>query len=145
MIIVAVADRAEYPGAVNLIAVGLRVKHAVNHGVEFVNLGILRVEVEDGVAHFSYAGNGVHALPDKVARVEVRADFGANRLAQFHKALGVVNAETRVKFERDFVNAVRLREGDKIFPVGDEFFIPLPLENLGEIIGPGADNPVGVL
>lgn len=143
--VVAVADGAEYPRAVDLVRIGLGVKHAVDGGVIFVYLRVLGVEMEDSVAERSDAGNGIHALPDEVARVKVRAEFGTDCLAYLEHALGVVDAEARMKLEGYLVNAVLLGESDGLSPIGNENFVPLPLEYLGEVVRPGADDPVGIL
>ena len=129
----------------NLVCIGLGVKHAVDGGVVLVDFSILGMEVEYRIAERSDAGNGIHALPDKMARVEVRAELGTDCLAYLEHALGVVDAEARMKLEGYLVDAVLLGESDGLSPIGNEYFIPLPLEYLGEVVRPGADDPVGIL
>lgn len=143
-VVVAVADGAEYPRAVDLVRIGLSVEHAVDGGVIFVYFRVLGVEMEDSVAERSYAGDGIHALPNEVARIEVCAELGADGLAYFEHTLGVVDAEAGMKLEGYLVNAVLLGEGDGLCPIGNENLVPLPLEYLGEVIRPGADDPVGI-
>ena len=59
-VVVAVADGAEYPRAVNLVRIGLSVEHAVDGGVIFVYLRVLGVEMEDSVAERSYAQGKIY-------------------------------------------------------------------------------------
>ena len=68
----------------------------------------------------------------------------ADRLAQLHQGLRVVNAEARVQLQRDLVDAVRLGERDEVLPVVDEH-LPLVLEDLAEVIRPRAGDPVRIL
>lgn len=49
-LVVAVADGAENPGAVQLVAVGAVIQGAVDGGVDGVNLGVLGMDVEDCLA-----------------------------------------------------------------------------------------------
>ena len=80
---VAVADSAEYPRTVKLVAVMLGVKNAVTRSVIAVNLGVLRMNVIDRSGKLSYRGNRLDPLPDKVRRVEVCAYGVADGGAQF--------------------------------------------------------------
>ena len=79
-----------------------------------------------------------------MARVEIRAYLGADGLAQLEQRLGVIDAEAGVKLKSYLIDAVSLCERDKVFPIGNEHLVPLPLEDLAEVIRPRADDPVGV-
>lgn len=41
--------------------------------------------------------------------------------------------------------AVLFGKGNFFFPIGNEFFFPLPLDDFAEIVWPRADDPVRVL
>ena len=130
----------------DFVAVGAVIQGAVDGGVDGVNLGVLGMDVEDCLAAQSADDlDGVHALPNQMAGIQVGADFGANGLTQLFQGVGVVHAEALVHLQRDFVHAVGLGEGDKVLPIGDENFLPLPIHHLAKLVGPGADHPVGVL
>ena len=138
-----VADRTEDPAAVQLVAVMLRIEHAVEGGVVLIDLRILRVEVEDRVAELANDRHRVHSLPDEVARIEVRADVFAGRFADAQHRLGVVNAEAGMKLERDLY-AVLLRELLFLLPVRNKLLVPLVIEDVEELRRPGGGDPVGV-
>ena len=103
------------------------------------------MEVEDSIAELADAGNGIHTLPDKVARIEVCADFRTDRFTKLEKALRVVNAEAGMKLKSDLVDTVSLCKCDKVFPVRNKNLVPLPFKHLAEILGPRANHPVGML
>ena len=103
------------------------------------------MEVENRIAELADAGNGIHTLPDKVARVKVCSDLGTDRFTKLEKALRVVNAEAGMKLKSNLVHAVSLCKCNKVFPVRNKNLVPLPFKNLAEILRPRANNPVGVL
>ena len=74
-VIVAVADAAEDPAAVQLVREVLGVQYAVDSGVVLVDLGVLRMEVEDRMflAEGPDCGGGVNTLPDQMAGIKVNA------------------------------------------------------------------------
>ena len=49
-----------------------------------------------------------------------------------------------MKFKSNFVNAVSLCKLNKILPIRNKNFIPLPVKDFTEIVGPGAGYPVGI-
>ena len=57
-----------------LIAIGVDVKHAVDGCICLVDLGVLCMYVVNCFAEISDCGNGVDTLPDEVRGVEVCAD-----------------------------------------------------------------------
>ena len=65
-----------------------------------------------------------------MARIEVGTYLRTYSLAEFKKALGVIYAEAGVKLKGYLIDAMLLRKGDKILPIGNKNLIPLPLENL---------------
>ena len=83
-VIVAIADAAEDPAAVQLVREVFGVQYAVDSGVVLVDLGVLRMEVEDRMflAEGADCGDGVNTLPDQMAGVEVGADFRADSGAE---------------------------------------------------------------
>ena len=78
-----------------------------------------------------------------MAGIEVRTDQGAYGLAQTKPRFGVVDAEARVHFQRDFLHPVRGGKGGRTPPVGNEHLLPLVFQNFLIIIRPGTGNPVG--
>ena len=101
--------------------------------------------MEDCVAELADTCNGIHSLPDKVARVEVCTDLRTDCFAKTKKAVAVINAEAGMKLKCNLVNTVSLCKLNKVFPVGDKNFVPLPLKDFAEIVGPRASYPVGIL
>ena len=79
--IVAVADGAEGPGAVEHIAVALCVKHARNGCVVLVDLGVFAWKWKIASPSFLMTATA-HALPNEMAWVKVCADFGAYCLTE---------------------------------------------------------------
>ena len=143
LVVVTVAHGAEDPGAVDFVAVVLGVQHAVGLGVDLVDLGVLGVEEVDGLAQVADGVDRVNALPEQMRGIEVRADEGAYGLAQTKQRFGVVDAEARVHFQRDFLHPVRGGKGGRTPPVGNEHLLPLVFQNFLIIIRPGTGNPVG--
>ena len=80
-----------------------------------------------------------------MAGVEVGANLGADGLAQAQQGAGIVHAEAGMQLQRDLVNVMSPGEGGLFLPVGDQHFVPLVLQRLAEVIGPGAGDPVGAL
>ena len=146
-VIVAIADAAEDPAAVQLVREVLGVQYAVDSGVVLVDLGVLRMEVEDRMflAEGADCGDGVNTLPDQMAGVEVGADFRADSGAELEQGFDVVNAEAGVHLKRELGNAVLSGKLDLLLPEGDELLFPLPFEDFGEIVRPGTGDPVRML
>src|SRR4051812_35094661 len=101
LIRVTVADRAENPGAVALIRVLLGVKHARLRQVGVVDLGVLGVYVVDGIAQNANRLDRIDALPEHVARVEVRADRWPGNLTKPKHRLRAVDYEPGVHLDGD--------------------------------------------
>lgn len=97
-----IAHGAEQPAALLLAGEALGIQHAVDGAVEGVQTGILGMDEVDGVAQTANGRHRVDPLPEQVAGIEVRTDEGAYGLAQPKQRFGVVDAEARVHFQRDF-------------------------------------------
>ena len=128
-----------------LVGVVAGIQHAVHGGVVFVNLGVLGVEVEDCAAQGLDHRHRVHPLPDQMTGVQVGSDFRSHSLPQLQQRMGVVHAEAGVQLQGDFIHAVGLGKCGKVLPVGDQYLVPLPFQNFGVILRPGAGHPVGIL
>jgi hypothetical protein len=87
----------------------------------------------------------VDALPEQMARIEVRADLRSDRLAQSEQRRRVVDDEAGVHLEGDLLDAVPRRERRCLGPVRDDDVVPLPLEDLEVVVGPRARHPVRIL
>ena len=87
-----------------------------------------------------------HRLLDGVAPVGVEhdPDLGPDRRTKSKQGLRVVDDESRMHLERDLLNAVAPRELGGLGPVRDHDLVPLPVEDLQEVVGPRARHPVRV-
>ena len=63
----------------DFVGIGLGVQHAVDAGVDLVDLGVLGVEEVDGVAQVANGRHGIDALPEQVGGIEIGADDSAAR------------------------------------------------------------------
>ena len=142
--VIAEAQSAENPGAVELVAVVLGVQHAVDGHVAAFHLDVLGVDVEDAVTQLPQHGHGVHPLPDQMAGVEIGADLRADGGAQALERLAVVAHEAGVQLQGNLRHAVLPGEGDEALPVGDQHLIPLVVQNSQIVVRPGAGHPVGI-
>lgn len=142
---VAVTHGAENPRALVDAVEGRGVQDAVDRRVVGVDGGVLGMEVVDGALEGPDGGDDVDALPEEVGGVEVRADDGADGLAQAKQRGGVVDAEAGVELKGNLVYAVLLRKFGFLFPIGNELLVPLPVADLLEIRRPAGDGPVWVL
>ena len=140
---VAVANGAEYPRAMDLVAVVLGIKNAVLCLVIGVDLGILCVYVVDSSLKLADSRNGIHTLPDKVRGVKVCANSITNSRAKLQESLGIVNTESGVHLKCNSYT-VSLAELRGFLPVRNKHLVPLPLKNGKEILRPGTCHPVGI-
>src|ERR1700722_422684 len=100
------------------------------------------MDVENCVLEYADGGDGIDALPEEMARIEIATDVGSCDGAQLQQGLRVVDYKSRMHFNGDLypVFGGELRVCD---PIRRNHFTPLPVENL-EVIGrPGAGDPVG--
>ena len=89
--------------------------------IAVVDLGVLGVDVKDGVAQHADGGDGVDALPEHVAGVEVAADRGAGDGAQAEHGFRAVDDEARMHLDGD-LHAMIGGEFAVLGPVGCDFF-----------------------
>ena len=154
LVAVTVSARAEVPRAVLEVAVRTRVVVAIDAAFVRVELGVLRVAVEEQarLAENARALDRIDALPEEVRRIEVRAEDRLalearglhRRLAEADERVRVVDAEAGVRFPRD-LDAVLRAETRLRRPVRDEHALPLVLEDGRVVRRPRAGDPVGHL
>ena len=89
--------------------------------------------------------NGIHPLPNQMAGIQVGADLGTNRFTEFFQGVGVVDTEALVHLQSNLIDTVRFGKGHKVLPIGNQHFVPLPVQNFQILRGPCAHHPVGVL
>src|SRR5277367_5668332 len=98
--------------------------------------------MEDGAFQQANGGDGIDALPEQMARIEITPNAGAGDGAQLEHRLRTVDYESGMHFDRDLHTVI----GGKFcmfYPIGRDYFGPLPVENF-EVIGrPRAGDPVG--
>src|SRR5207245_6189296 len=99
LLVLAVADAAERPRPLVVAGVVLRVEDAVEGDVRPIEIDVLRVDVEErvGAAERAHCLKRIDALPEEVARVEVRTQLRPGRGAQPQQGLGVVDEEARMR------------------------------------------------
>ncbi len=95
------------------------------------------MHVEHRVTQFANGGAGVHPLPEHMAGVEVAPDGGARRLAQAQHRFGVIDHEAGVHFN-GHAHAVVFRKFGVFCPIGDDFLLPLPFDDLQKVGRPGS-------
>ena len=139
---VAVAAGAEDPAAVALVSVGLGVENAGADKVGRIELGILGMDVKDGVAEDADGADGIDALPEHVTGIVVTADGGPGDLAQAQHGFRTVDDEAGVHLDGD-ADAVVGCKFCFFDPVGRHHGFPLPLEDVAVFRRPGAGDPVG--
>src|ERR1700730_3976959 len=144
LLVLAVPDAAERPRPLRKTPVVLRVEHAVHADVRAVEIDVLGVHVEDRtrLTEFAHRNERIDALPDKVTRIEVRADLRTGGFAEAQHRLGVVDEEAGMRFERDLRQSGLPRERSFGLPVRDRHFVPLPFERLAVFRRPCARDPV---
>lgn len=70
------------------------IQNAVDAHVLRVKTGVLCVEIIYGVAKTVDYLHDIHALPEKMRRIEIGADNGTDGFSQAQQRLGIINAET---------------------------------------------------
>ena len=126
------------------VAARRRVDDAVDSGDIRIDPRVFRVAVVDRVAERRGGRDRIGAHPHQVARIEVRADDFAHRVAQPVQRRDVVHILMPVQFEAELADALVLRIGDKILPERDQRLIPLPLEDFANLRRPFGRDPVRV-
>ena len=125
--------------------IGFGVQETVVVRIDVIKKSILGVHVMNGSGQFAHRFHWIDALPEKMAGIEICAEHGAGGIAQAQHRLGVINEETGMRLEGDLLHAVIRREFRLLAPIGDDDFVPLPLQDGKEIRRPGAGDPVGIL
>src|SRR5581483_2823350 len=106
---------------------------------------VLGVRVADAGADRLHYREGVHPLPEEVARVQVRRDVRAQSRGPLER-LDVVDARSRMKLEADQEPWMLLaRELAELRPVGRDAPFPLPLEDSLQVGQPATGGEVGDL
>ena len=141
----AVPHGAENPSTVFNIAIMFGVQDTDPSCIVGIDPGIFGMEMIDGTLQHPNTGHRVNTLPDQMAGIKISADFRADGLAQSQQRLRIIDTESRMHLQGNLFDAVGTHEGDSLFPIGDELFIPLIVKNCQKIIGPRAGNPVGIL
>ena len=146
VVAVAVTDRAEHPAAILDVAIALDIQDADVAFVGLDDFAVFRVYVEDALVLTEVAGggDGIDALPEPVARIDVGAEVFARGLAEADDIFGGMDDHARVGFEGDFHTVLG---GEIIFflPERDDDLVPLVVGGFGELAGPGAGYEVGRL
>ncbi len=107
-----------------------------------VKLRVFGMDMEDGAFEHSHGGDGIDALPEEMARIEIATHIGSGNGAQPEHRLRVVDDEPGMHFDGD-LHAMVGGELCVFDPVGRDHFAPLPVEHLQVIGRPGAGHPVG--
>src|SRR5262249_7638729 len=103
-------------------------------GMDMIN----RASVSKNTGRF----NRVDALPKEVRGIEVGPEIVSRQATQVKEGLGIVDAETGMRFEGD-THAFIAGRGGFALPVGYEDFLPLIFQDLWKIGRPGTRHPVG--
>jgi len=142
---VAVADGAEHPRSLGDVAVALGVQVSVERRVLRIDSRVLCVNVEERAlfGQLLHRRNRVDSLPPKVRWVEVRANLLTRCVAEFKQGVVAVANKPRVHLDAE-LNVVLLQKGVLLGPVRNHNFLPLVLEDVAELVGPGASDPVRV-
>src|SRR5207253_5030591 len=130
---VPVADRAKrFGGLRKILGLECEIQHAVASHVVLEHDRIFHVGMKNGVLLSQHADdrNWIATLPEKMAEVAIGADLLANRFAQSQQRHGIVDDEPWMHFERQLVDSVFTRKFGGVFPVWNDFFFPLPVEDL---------------
>src|SRR5437879_20886 len=80
--------------------------------------------------------------PQEMAQIAVLANLFADGLAEFHQCSGIINNKVRMHFESKTFDAVIARVFGCFLPIGEDFFIPLPVLHVGVFGGPAISDPI---
>src|SRR5215472_18518903 len=84
----------------------------------------------------------IATLPEKMAEVVICADFLADSFAQLNERSRIVDNEIRMHLQSEALDAVVAGVFCRFFPIGNDFFFPLPVLHLGVLRGPTVGDPV---
>ena len=139
--VMADSQRAEVPCPVGIRRAQPLVQHASDRQALRLGLGVLQVDVEDGLAQHADDGERIHLLPEKVRWVQIGPDDRTDGIPHALQGRHVVDELQWVQLERDPLDAVvpcvyghRLPERDRL--------VPLAPEQSRLVIGPGRPDPV---
>src|SRR5262245_21699986 len=137
-----VAHGAKDPGAVQFIAIMLRVESSIRDRIPFVNGRVLGVAMPDRSFQGAQGGAGIDALPEEMRWIEVGADGSTGGSAELEECLRVVDNEAGMHFQADLLDALAAGPIGGLRPVRDHDPVPLVLENLQVVGRPRAGDPV---
>ena len=102
------------------------------------------MHVENRIAQNADGLDRIDALPEHMARIVVAADRRTGDRAQLQQRLRAIDDEAGMHLDRD-LDAVIFRELRVPGPIGRDFLLPLPFEELPDIRAARAGDPVGIL
>src|ERR1700679_2237816 len=116
----------EIPGSLRHFLVGPPVKASVRSGIPAVNRAVLGVHVEDPLPEFANGHGRIDAQPKQMAWIKVHSEIVPRRFTKLERRLGVVDEKARMHLDRE-PDSMCLRKGRSARPIGDRYFVPLPL------------------
>src|SRR3569833_631995 len=87
--------------------------------------------------------DGVTPLPEEMAEVAIGADLFSHGLAETKQRARVVDDESRMHFEGELMDVMFACKLGCFLPVRNDFFFPLPIEDLRVFGRPSISGPVG--
>src|SRR5206468_7298020 len=114
-------------GPISLVCIFLRIENAGLRKIEVVDLGVLRVDVEDCVTQDSNGFDRVDALPEHVAWILIATDAVAGNGAELQHRLRTVNNKAGVHLNCDLYSMI-FGELAVLDPIWSDFLLPLPVE-----------------
>ena len=138
-----VTERNVVPGALCKLVDGLGVEHAVRADIIALQTHILGVNVINAVrAELVNSRYRIAAHPHQMAWIKVHADHRTDCIAQTNECLRIVDHLAAVVLECNLLNAVGLCQLDRLFPVGDKYLFPLPVQDSSRDRRPAGNDPV---
>src|SRR5262249_21130207 len=138
---VAISTCAKDPGAIAFFRVRLRVENAAALQINWIELRVLGMHMENGVCQHANGADGVDCLPEKMARIKVATDVVSRNRAESKHGLWVIHDEPGMHLDSN-LHAVVGGKPRMLHPIGNDHFIPLPLENLAIVRRPWTGHPI---
>src|SRR5277367_1531141 len=138
----AITTGAENPATIALLGVWPGIEHTGARQVRGIKLRIFGVNVEDGAFEYANGSNGINALPEKMAGIEVAAYAGSRDGAQLEHRFWAIHDKSGMHFDGDFHTMVG-RKLRVLHPVRRDHFAPLPVQHLQVVGRPRTRHPVG--